>query len=36
MPSPQPNHATRITTYKVNQNKLWNIIFNQPNIEWWK
>jgi hypothetical protein len=32
---PNINHKTRITPYKKNRNKLWNLIFNQPNIEGW-
>jgi len=27
------DHGIMITLYKDNQNKLWKLIFNQPNIE---
>jgi len=29
------DHEILITSYKVNQNKLWNLILNQTNIEKW-
>jgi hypothetical protein len=28
-------HVTGITSYKVNQNKLWSLIPNKSNVEGW-
>jgi hypothetical protein len=29
------SNETEIILYKANQNKSWNLIPNQPNVEWW-
>jgi hypothetical protein len=30
-----PGYETKIISYKINQNKLWNSISNQPNFKGW-